>query len=86
LWGVHLEKEINWQDTPELMNAAARKSLIARGNEETCLDQFAVERFVGNRLCRVRIASFSISPEMHYLRNIICDIRKIFRSNLKLQK
>lgn len=34
LWGVHPGKEINWQDTPELMDAA-RKSLIARGDEGT---------------------------------------------------
>jgi len=34
LWGVHPGKEINWQDTPELMNAA-KKSLIARGDEGT---------------------------------------------------
>ena len=34
LWGVHPGKEINWQDTPELMEAA-RKSLIARGDEGT---------------------------------------------------
>lgn len=32
LWGVHPGKEINWQDTPELMEAA-KKSLIARGDE-----------------------------------------------------
>ena len=34
LWGVHPGKEINWQDTPELMDAA-KKSLIARGDEGT---------------------------------------------------
>ncbi len=34
LWGVHPGKEINWQDTPELMDAA-RKSLIVRGDEGT---------------------------------------------------
>lgn len=34
LWGVHPGKEINWQDTPELMNAA-KQSLIARGDEGT---------------------------------------------------
>jgi alpha-L-fucosidase 2 len=34
LWGVHPGKEINWQDTPELMEAA-KKSLIARGDEGT---------------------------------------------------
>ena len=34
LWGVHPGKEINWQDTPDLMNAA-KKSLIARGDEGT---------------------------------------------------
>lgn len=34
LWGVHPGKEINWQDTPEMMNAA-KQSLIARGDEGT---------------------------------------------------
>jgi len=34
LWGVYPGKEINWQDTPELMDAA-KKSLIARGDEGT---------------------------------------------------
>ena len=34
LWGVHPGKEINWQDTPELLDAA-KKSLIARGDEGT---------------------------------------------------
>ena len=34
LWGVHPGKEINWRETPELMNAA-KKSLIARGDEGT---------------------------------------------------
>ncbi len=34
LWGVHPGKEINWEDTPDLMEAA-RKSLIARGDEGT---------------------------------------------------
>ncbi len=34
LWGVYPGKEINWQDAPELMEAA-RKSLIARGDEGT---------------------------------------------------
>ena len=34
LWGVHPGKEINWKDTPDLMEAA-RKSLIARGDEGT---------------------------------------------------
>jgi alpha-L-fucosidase 2 len=34
LWGVHPGKEINWKDTPELMDAA-KKSLIARGDEGT---------------------------------------------------
>lgn len=34
LWGVHPGKEINWQDTPELMNAA-KQSLIYRGDEGT---------------------------------------------------
>lgn len=32
LWGVYPGKEINWQDTPELMEAA-RQSLIFRGDE-----------------------------------------------------
>ena len=34
LWGVHPGKEINWRETPELMDAA-KKSLIARGDEGT---------------------------------------------------
>jgi alpha-L-fucosidase 2 len=34
LWGVHPGKEINWKDNPELMEAA-KKSLIARGDEGT---------------------------------------------------
>jgi alpha-L-fucosidase 2 len=34
LWGVHPGKEINWKDTPDLMEAA-KKSLIARGDEGT---------------------------------------------------
>ncbi len=34
LWGVYPGKEINWQETPELMNAA-KQSLIARGDEGT---------------------------------------------------
>jgi alpha-L-fucosidase 2 len=34
LWGVYPGKEINWQDTPDLMNAA-KQSLIARGDEGT---------------------------------------------------
>ena len=34
LWGVHPGKEINWKETPELMEAA-EKSLIARGDEGT---------------------------------------------------
>ncbi len=34
LWGIHPGKEINWQDTPDLMEAA-KKSLIARGDEGT---------------------------------------------------
>jgi len=34
LWGVYPGKEINWKDTPELMDAA-KKSLIARGDEGT---------------------------------------------------
>jgi alpha-L-fucosidase 2 len=34
LWGVHPGKEINRMDTPELMEAA-RRSLIARGDEGT---------------------------------------------------
>jgi alpha-L-fucosidase 2 len=34
LWGVHPGKEINWEDTPDLMEAA-KKSLIARGDEGT---------------------------------------------------
>ncbi len=34
LWGIYPGKEINWQETPELMDAA-RKSLIARGDEGT---------------------------------------------------
>jgi len=34
LWGIHPGKEINWKDTPELMDAA-KKSLIARGDEGT---------------------------------------------------
>ncbi len=34
LWGVHPGKEINWKETPELMEAA-KKSLIARGDEGT---------------------------------------------------
>ena len=34
LWGVHPGKEINWEDTPDLMNAA-KQSLIARGDEGT---------------------------------------------------
>jgi alpha-L-fucosidase 2 len=32
LWGIYPGKEINWKDTPELMEAA-KKSLIARGDE-----------------------------------------------------
>ena len=34
LWGVYPGKEITWQDTPDLMNAA-KQSLIARGDEGT---------------------------------------------------
>jgi alpha-L-fucosidase 2 len=34
LWGVHPGKEINWKETPALMEAA-KKSLIARGDEGT---------------------------------------------------
>ncbi|MCX6327995.1 MAG: glycoside hydrolase family 95 protein, partial [Bacteroidia bacterium] len=34
LWGVHPGKEINWKETPDLMEAA-KKSLIARGDERT---------------------------------------------------
>lgn len=34
LWGVHPGKEINWQDTPELMKAA-EQSLLYRGDEGT---------------------------------------------------
>jgi alpha-L-fucosidase 2 len=34
LWGVHPGKEINWKDTPDLMEAAKR-SLISRGDEGT---------------------------------------------------
>jgi alpha-L-fucosidase 2 len=34
LWGVHPGTEINWKDTPDLMEAA-KKSLIARGDEGT---------------------------------------------------
>ena len=34
LWGMYPGKEINWLETPELMDAA-RKSLIARGDEGT---------------------------------------------------
>ena len=34
LWGVYPGKEINWQQTPELMEAA-RQSLIERGDEGT---------------------------------------------------
>lgn len=34
LWGVYPGKEINWQENSELMNAA-KKSLIARGDEGT---------------------------------------------------
>lgn len=34
LWGVHPGKEINWQQTPELMEAA-KTSLITRGDEGT---------------------------------------------------
>jgi alpha-L-fucosidase 2 len=34
LWGVHPGKEINWLETPELLEAA-KKSLIARGDEGT---------------------------------------------------
>lgn len=34
LWGIYPGKEINWQETPDLMNAA-RQSLIARGDEGT---------------------------------------------------
>lgn len=34
LWGVHPGKEINWKETPDLMEAAKR-SLIARGDEGT---------------------------------------------------
>ena len=34
LWGVHPGKDINWRETPELMDAA-KKSLIARGDEGT---------------------------------------------------
>jgi alpha-L-fucosidase 2 len=34
LWGVYPGKEINWKETPELMEAAKR-SLIARGDEGT---------------------------------------------------
>jgi alpha-L-fucosidase 2 len=34
LWGVHPGKEINYDDSPDLMEAA-RKSLIARGDEGT---------------------------------------------------
>ncbi|MBN2667000.1 MAG: glycoside hydrolase family 95 protein [Bacteroidales bacterium] len=34
LWGVHPGKEINWRDNPEFMEAA-KKSLVARGDEGT---------------------------------------------------
>jgi alpha-L-fucosidase 2 len=34
LWGVYPGKEINWKETPDLMEAA-KKSLIARGDEGT---------------------------------------------------
>ncbi len=34
LWGVYPGKEINWQETPDLMEGA-RQSLIARGDEGT---------------------------------------------------
>jgi len=34
LWAVHPGKEINWKDTPDLMEAA-KKSLVARGDEGT---------------------------------------------------
>ena len=34
LWGVHPGKEINWKDNPEFMEAA-KKSLVARGDEGT---------------------------------------------------
>jgi alpha-L-fucosidase 2 len=34
LWGIHPGKEINWKETPELMEAA-KTSLIARGDEGT---------------------------------------------------
>ena len=34
LWGIYPGKEITWQETPELMNAA-KQSLIARGDEGT---------------------------------------------------
>jgi alpha-L-fucosidase 2 len=34
LWGIHPGKEINWKETPELMEAA-KVSLIARGDEGT---------------------------------------------------
>lgn len=34
LWGIHPGKEINWKETPELMEAA-KNSLIARGDEGT---------------------------------------------------
>jgi alpha-L-fucosidase 2 len=34
LWGVHPGNDINWKDSPELMEAA-RKSLIMRGDEGT---------------------------------------------------
>jgi alpha-L-fucosidase 2 len=34
LWGVYPGKEVNWKETPELMDAA-KKSLIARGDDGT---------------------------------------------------
>ena len=34
LWGIHPGKEINWKETPELMEAA-KNSLITRGDEGT---------------------------------------------------
>jgi alpha-L-fucosidase 2 len=34
LWGIHPGKEINWKETPELMEAA-KTSLISRGDEGT---------------------------------------------------
>jgi alpha-L-fucosidase 2 len=34
LWGVHPGNEINWEDTPELMDAA-RQSLVLRGDDGT---------------------------------------------------